>query len=85
MKRQWRNKKERKEKLQWKASCLLTEDQNELYRVIHIVLIFFHGNAEVESGFSINGELLETNHKEETIVSIRIVRDAIKHGDAKHD
>jgi len=42
-----------------------------------MVLILSHGNAAVESGFSVNKELLVENMEEETIVAQRVVFDAI--------
>ena len=43
-----------------------------------MVLILSHGNAAVESGFSVNKELLVENMEEDTIVAQRIVFDAIR-------
>lgn len=50
----------------------------ELWEIIKLVLILSHGNARVESGFSINQSPLLSNMKERTIVSQRIVYDAIR-------
>ena len=49
-----------------------------LWQVVRIVLILSHGNAAVESGFSVNKELLVENMEEETIVTQRVVFDAIR-------
>ena len=40
-----------------------------LWKVVKMVLILSHGNAAVESGFSVNKELLVENMEEETIVT----------------
>jgi len=53
------------------------EKTKDLWTVVKIVLIISHGNASVEGGFSINKELLIENMHEETIVSQRVVFDAI--------
>jgi len=42
-----------------------------------MVLMLSHGQASVESGFSVNEELLIENMEEETIVAQRIVFDAV--------
>lgn len=54
------------------------EKQVPLWKVIKMVLILSHGNAAVESGFSVNKELIVENMEEETIVAQRIVFDAIR-------
>ena len=45
----------------------------ELLQVVKITLILSHGQARVESGFSINEQILAENMKEESVVSQRIV------------
>ena len=54
------------------------EKQVPLWKVVKMVLILSHGNASVESGFSVNKELLLENMEEDTIVAQRIVFDAIR-------
>lgn len=49
----------------------------ELWKVVKKCLIFSHGNASVESGFSINKSLLIENLHESTLVNQRHVYDAI--------
>jgi len=49
-----------------------------LWKVVIMVLIRSHGNAAVESGFSVNKELLVENMEEETIVAQRVVFDVIR-------
>lgn len=49
----------------------------ELWEVVKMSLIFSHGNATVEGGFSINKSILVENQHEETIVAQRQVYDAI--------
>lgn len=54
--------------------------KNELValpKVVKLSLIFSHGNAFVEQGFSINKELLETNLKEESVVARRTIYDEV--------
>lgn len=53
-------------------------DYKALYEVIKICLIFSHGNASVEGGFSVNKNLLVENLQEESLISQRIIRDEIK-------
>ena len=45
--------------------------------MVKMILTLSHGNAVVEGGFSINKELLIDSITEETIVSHRVVFDAI--------
>ena len=45
---------------------------------MRIVLILSHGQARVESGFSINSDILIENMLESTIVSQRIVYEGVK-------
>ena len=48
------------------------------WKVVKMILILSHGNAAVESGFSVNKELLVENMEEDTIVAQRVVFDAIR-------
>jgi len=57
------------------------DKQEPLWKVVKVVLTLYHGNASVESGFSINKEFLIENMEEETIVTQRIVFDAIQLAD----
>ena len=50
----------------------------DLEVVVRFVLIVSHGNARVESGFSVNGEMLLPNMFGETIVAQRFVHEAIQ-------
>jgi hypothetical protein len=50
---------------------------NELFDVVKLSLIMSHGNATVESGFSINKQILVGNLNEHTLVCQRQVYDAI--------
>jgi len=54
------------------------ENMQDLWKVVKMVLTLSHGNASVEGGFSINKELLIDNMTEDTIVSQRVVFDAIR-------
>lgn len=60
---------------------LLGEDRKyvELWSVMKLCFILSHGNAFVESGFSINKNLLVENLLEESLVSQRIIIDSVKH------
>jgi len=41
-------------------NLLGTDDNNaELWSIVKLVLMLFHGNASVESGFSVNSDLNE--------------------------
>ena len=54
---------------------------NNLFTLVKSLLIISHGNAEAERGFSINKHLLAVHGsatQEETIESIRMVKDYIK-------
>lgn len=53
-------------------------NENVLPKVLKIALLLSHGNADVESGFSVNEDLLVENLQERSLVSQRIVYDAIK-------
>ena len=53
------------------------EDLAVLYEVIQMVLILSHGNAQVESRFSINGDILPENLQDESVVAQRQVCDGI--------
>lgn len=50
---------------------------SELWQVIKLCLILSHGNAAVESGFSINKSMLVENMHEESIIAQRQVYDSI--------
>lgn len=56
-------------------------DMDALWCVIRKVLILSHGNASVESGFSINKNLMVQNLEERSLIAQRLVYDTIKlHG-----
>ncbi|GBN16715.1 hypothetical protein AVEN_49358-1 [Araneus ventricosus] len=44
---------------------------------MEIVMMFFHGNSNVEPGFSVNKECVVENMKEETLIAQRLVYDAV--------
>lgn len=50
----------------------------ELYKVIKIILMLSHGNAEVERGFSVNKHLLHDNITEKSLIAQRLVHQAIR-------
>uniref|UniRef100_A0A1I8H1V1 Dimer_Tnp_hAT domain-containing protein n=1 Tax=Macrostomum lignano TaxID=282301 RepID=A0A1I8H1V1_9PLAT len=51
--------------------------RDALWKPISMVLIMSHGNATVESGFSVNKDLLVPNLLQDSLVSLRQVQDAI--------
>jgi hypothetical protein len=53
-------------------------DYAELFSVVRLVLILSHGNATVEGGFSVNGDMLVENLQDESLVAQRIVYDAVQ-------
>ena len=53
------------------------DEFQELYTIVKMVLILSHGNAEVERGFSVNKLVLKDNMHERSLVSQRIVHQAI--------
>lgn len=53
-------------------------DFKDLFSVVKLVLILSHGNAFVESGFSVNDDLLVSNLHEESIIAQRQVFDSVK-------
>lgn len=55
------------------------EDFGDLYDVIKIVLNLSHGQAQVESGFSINKDVTVENMHEDSVVAQRQVYDAVYH------
>ena len=52
----------------------------ELKDVLKLCLILSHGNARVESGFSINEQILQVNMKETSMVAQRIVYEGLAEG-----
>jgi hypothetical protein len=61
------------------ARLLQSEEKyKELWHIVQLVLILSHGNADVEIGFSINGDMLVENLQEQSLVAQRSVYDCIK-------
>lgn len=54
------------------------DEFSDFWGVVKIILVLSHGNAAVESGFSINKDMLVENLKEDSLVGLRTVYDAIK-------
>ena len=50
----------------------------DLEDVVRIVLILSHGNARVESGFSVNGDILVEKMLASTVVALRLVYEGIE-------
>ena len=57
----------------------------DLENVVRLVLILSYGNARVESGFSINNDILSENMLEESIVSQRIVYEGVHKAGSAED
>jgi len=55
------------------------QDFKDLMLVVRMICYLFHGNANVERGFSVNAECLFKNMKEESIVACRQTYDAVLH------
>ena len=55
----------------------MSQGCTNLWKVVKQLCILSHGNAAPESGFSINEDLLEENLRETSLVSLRVVYDAI--------
>lgn len=52
-------------------------DIENIARIVKLVMILSHGNANLERGFSVNLESLQPNMKEESLVARRCVYDSI--------
>jgi hypothetical protein len=50
-----------------------------VWQVFKMILVLSHGNAAVESGFSVNGDMLIENLHESSLVAQRMVYDSIKY------
>ena len=53
------------------------EEFKKIRSVFQIVFLLSHGNARVESGFSVNADMLVENLKEESLIAQRRVYDLI--------
>ncbi|KAJ8880378.1 hypothetical protein PR048_016847, partial [Dryococelus australis] len=60
-------------------------EYQDLWEVVKMCLIFSHGNATVEIGFSVNKSLLVENLHEESLVAQRKVYDDIKYYETIHN
>ena len=56
------------------ARILNSPSEVDLIVIVHLCLILSHGSARVESGFSINENLLQVNIKQSSIVSQRLMK-----------
>ena len=67
-------------------SCILDSSVTlDLENVVRLVLILSHGNARVESGFSVYNDILSENMLEESIVSQRIVYEGVHKAGSAED
>ena len=62
-----------KDRVNTSLSKVLGRESPDLAKVVRIIPIVSHGNASVESRFSVNGDIILPNMLEETIVTQRIV------------
>lgn len=61
------------------AKLMDKKDFQDLWHCVKLILILSHGNAFVESGFSVNKEMLVENMHQETLVGLRTVWDQISY------
>lgn len=61
----------------WENLFCKQPDTEEITFIMKLVMIMYHGNANVERGFSVNAECLIDNMREETLVAQRLVYDSI--------
>ena len=54
------------------------QKQPELLKVIKPLLLLSHGTANVESGFSINKDLIDDNQSLDTLVALRLCKDGLR-------
>ena len=52
-------------------------DKKELWRVCKIIFVLSHGQSFIERCFSVNKQLIDTNMKEKSLVSQRLIHDKI--------
>ena len=57
------------------APMLNNKDYAALYYVFQIICVLFHGQAAVETGFSVNKDYLVENLQEESLIALRFVYD----------
>ena len=62
----------------WRELLTTSNSSDDLLNFIKKVLIFSHGNASVERGFSVNKETIVDNFLNKTLVGQRLVYDSIK-------
>ena len=56
---------------------IVNQSHIHLCEEVRLCLILLHGNARVESGFSINSEIIENNLKESSLVSQRMLYEGL--------
>ena len=56
----------------------LLPPHSELFTVIKVLLVLFHGNAPVERGFKVNQDFSTTNLQERSLRALRITYDALQ-------
>jgi hypothetical protein len=61
----------------YKKILAKTEEFKELWSICQLALLLCHGNASVESGYSVNSSILVENLQEESLIAHRRVYDSI--------
>lgn len=59
------------------------QEFTELWKVVQLILVISHGQAQVERSFSVNDDILSTNMKTQTLCAIKLVHDTLKSQDVK--
>ena len=57
---------------------MTVKQYESLSQFIKCVLVLFHGQSQVERGFSVNKALMNDNMQEKTVVSRRSVKDIMQ-------
>ena len=59
------------------------EELVDLWKIVQMVLVVSHGQANIERGFSVNDDFLVPNLRKETLVGLRRVYDTMKSSNLK--
>ena len=60
------------------------EKYPELAAIVKIILTLSHGEASVERGFNDNNIVLKDNHKSDSVVARRFIKNYLSEGGLKH-
>lgn len=61
----------------WNELIFTHANPQSLVKLLKIVMILSHGNANIERGFSVNSECLVENMKNETLIAQRLIYDSV--------